>query len=91
MLARIYWVFLGNLMLFGSCAWAFVEDELALADLLFWLSVMSLTGVRYLDIRRYAGTTIRGLPARANTWRRYSTLLLIVSALLWGCSLFNHF
>ena len=85
-LARIFWMFAGNIVLVLSAN--FVRERqggfLSVADLVFWAVVACLMAVRYIDIKRLNGLTATGQPASPTTWRRYAAILFVVSLALWG-------
>ena len=84
-LLRLFWMIIGNVILL-SCAYGIVQHHssfLSLADVLYWVVVGFLLAARYVDIRHLHGTTADGDPATMNHWRRYATIVGVVSAGLW--------
>jgi hypothetical protein len=83
-LLRIYWMMLGNVFV-AIAAYKIVqsEGELAIVDLVYWLFVVSLIMVRYVDIRLLRGCTSEGQPATMRDWQGYSLRVLAISATLW--------
>ena len=83
-LLRVYWMMLGNVLVVIT-AWQIAQSDslLTAADLIFWLGVASLIGIRYADVRYLRGRTAEGQPATMRDWRRYSLGILGVSAILW--------
>jgi hypothetical protein len=84
-LVRLFWMFLGNFILFISIIYIF-EYKIQLfrtADVVFWITVAALVIVRYLDINHLDGLTATGLPASMAHWTKYVTLLLVCSTAVW--------
>jgi hypothetical protein len=84
-LLRICWVLIGNVALLALAAvisrqppWSF-----SIADGAFFLIVVALIGIRYLDITRFEGTTANNEPATRATWVRYSVGLILLAAVIW--------
>ncbi len=84
-LARFFWMFLGNFILFFSiiCIFEYKSGLFHTADAVFWITVAALVIVRYLDINLLDGLTATGLPASMSNWTKYVTLLLICSTAVW--------
>ena len=82
-LARLVWMGFGNIALVMSALLVFKSSGSSIADLAFWLTVGLLTGARYVDIVRYQGLTVEGEPATTAHFRRYTLMLVLVSAVLW--------
>ena len=84
-LIRLFWMFLGNAMLF-LCAMAMAQEAsgwFAPIDALFWVLVGSLLIARYVDIKHFNGTTGDGTAATMADFKRYTLILLVVSIGLW--------
>ena len=82
---RLFWMIIGNVILL-SCAYGIIEHRsavLSIADAFYWAIVGSLLAARYVDIRRFNGTTAGGDPATMAHWRRYAAVLGVVSMSLW--------
>jgi hypothetical protein len=74
----------GNVGLLMAALWISQSTGWSIADLAFWLLVGLLIGTRYIDIVRYQGTTVDGEPATTAHFKRYTLLLLVVSAAVWA-------
>lgn len=86
-LARLYWMLLGNAIVgYTSVAIAQHTHSLSWRDLLFWSAATSLVAVRYLDVTVLGGTTADGARAMVSHWRRYSIVVLLVSAGCWAAA-----
>jgi hypothetical protein len=87
-LARFFWMFIGNFILFFSiiCIFEYKSGLFHTADAVFWITVAALVIVRYLDINLLDGLTATGLPASMANWTKYVTLLLICSTAVWTVS-----
>jgi hypothetical protein len=85
-LMRVAWLLVGNLLLIFSAI--FISKHrgafFSAADAVFWVIVLALMGARYFDITRFKGQTAAGQPASMAHWRRYATLLVVLSFCLWG-------
>jgi hypothetical protein len=84
-LARLWWMLAGNVLLAFSLLFIFRKEDgfLHPADGVFWITVATLVLVRYLDIRLLAGQTATGDPASAATWTRYVVGLMVSATVLW--------
>lgn len=84
-LARLYWMFLGNIVLLFLLI--FIVEKHAkmfgFLDIAYWTVVASLVLVRYADVRYLHGETGFGQPATMLHWRHYTELLALVSAVAW--------
>ncbi len=84
-LLRLFWMMIGNVILL-LCAYGIIQHRssvLSTADAFYWAIVGSLLAARYVDIRHLCGTTAEGDPATMAHWRRYATVLGVVSTSLW--------
>jgi hypothetical protein len=59
---------------------------LTFKDALFWVVVVAVLVVRYIDIFRYDGKTAEMKPATPRDFRRYAIGLVITCAALWTCA-----
>jgi hypothetical protein len=85
-LIRLFWMFLGNAMLF-LCAMAMAQEAsgwFGPIDALFWALVGSLLIARYVDIAHFNGKTAEGNVATLADFKRYASILLVVSVGLWA-------
>jgi hypothetical protein len=84
-LVPAFWMLAGNGIL-AICALAMIGKGFAvgLLDAFYWLTVCGLIGARYADIRYLGGRTAEGAPATMAHWRRYTVIVVVVSAVLWG-------
>lgn len=85
-IARLWWMFLGNMILF-ICLVLIYDNTggfLHAADMVFWVTVASLVLVRYLDIRFLNGRTATDAPASITHWVRYTVLIVACSAAVWA-------
>ncbi len=93
-LLRIFWMVFGNLILF-LIAFTIYEDKKAVLNLrdgIYWIIVLLLIIVRYIDIKYLDGLTAMGSPASMSHWYRYVVGLVICTGLLWGLAhLLNYF
>jgi hypothetical protein len=87
-LARFFWMFLGNFILFISiiCIFEHKNGLFHTMDAVFWITVAALVIVRYLDINLLDGLTATGLPASMAHWIKYVTSLLVCSTAVWVLS-----
>jgi hypothetical protein len=84
-LARLFWMLVGNAILAFSLV-SLLHNKggfLHTADWVFWITVVVLVLVRYLDIRFCNGQTAAGAPASSRHWVKYVVILLVVSTTTW--------
>lgn len=83
LLLRLIWMGLGYVALF--LCWALVAKGTApvVMDIIFFVVVVALIVVRYVDITMFKGQTTEGKPATLAHWRRYAVLMAVISAGLW--------
>ncbi len=80
---RLTWMALGNAALF-LCAALVAKGTVPLAmNIIFFMVVLGLIVVRYVDITRFKGQTSEGKPATLVHWRRYTVLLAVISIGVW--------
>jgi len=93
-LCRIFWLLLGNVFL-GLTAYAIALDHASLVswkDVFFWLLVVALIAIRFVDGRYLKGVTTDGERATTDHWRRYSLQLIVIAFGLWlGVHVFAYF
>ena len=85
-LARPFWMFLGNFALMICAANVLMGEggSTRISDIIFWCAVAAMLAVRFLDIKFLDGQTATGEPATLAHWRKYAVLLIIFSAVLWS-------
>lgn len=83
-LARIFWLALGNILLFAGAALVAQDSAPVIADVGFFAVALSMIGVRYVDIVVFEGTTKNDEPATLAHWRRYALLVALVATGVWG-------
>jgi hypothetical protein len=86
LLARIFWMALGNFALLICAANIFMGESSStrVSDIIFWSVVPAMIIVRFLDIKFLDGQTTTGEPATLSHWRKYAVLLIIISAIIWS-------
>jgi hypothetical protein len=74
LLARIFWMLIGNMVLAISMISILQHkgNMFHAADLVFWITIVALILVRYLDIKLWGGMTAVGGPATIANWNRYA-------------------
>jgi hypothetical protein len=84
-LARLFWMFLGNFMLMICAANTIMGEgkSTRTSDIIFWFAVSAMIIVRFLDIKFLDGLTATGKPASIKHWRRYAIVLVVISAVIW--------
>ena len=84
-LARLYWMFFGNVLLFVLLTLVFQKRSTLpfLLDAAYLVAVASLIVVRYIDIRFLNGQTGEGKPATMTHWRRYALSVAAVAGGVW--------
>jgi hypothetical protein len=75
-LARLYWQFLGNALVFILLVFVYEKHPRlpSLLDAAYLAAVATLVIVRYVDIRFLNGQTAEGKPATMADWRSYTRL-----------------
>jgi hypothetical protein len=88
LLLRLFWMAAGTmaLALIGvfiaqSTPWAFSWGDAA-----FWVIVALMATARYLDVSRFAGTTVNGERATMADFRRYAMVLPLIAACWWAAA-----
>ncbi len=71
-LARVYWMAVGNVLLFVCAIYAARHEPPSALDGLYAVLVALLLVVRFVDITRLGGQTSEGHPATLAHWRRYA-------------------
>jgi hypothetical protein len=85
-LPRLYWMVFGNIFLVLTALTTALGSfqNLLVASLLFWVNVICMAVIRYLDIRFFRGETVDSTVATLSHWKKYSVSLFVVSALVWS-------
>jgi hypothetical protein len=92
--ARLFWMIFGTGFLIGLSLYiAFNPGQSVLVpSCLYLLNLVCMILVRFIDIRFLNGQTADGEPATMQNWARYSIILSVIAAVLWGVSfLLSHF
>lgn len=79
---RLFWMLVGNAIIFGSIA-TIVVNEVAfpsVLDAVIGVTVVLTLAARWIDITRRQGTTAAGEPATRADWRRHALTLVLVAA-----------
>jgi hypothetical protein len=84
-LARLYWMFFGNLILVFLLIFIFEKGPgfPSLHDAAYLVTLVSLLIIRYLDIRFLKGETGEGKPATMTDWRHHAVLVSSVATGAW--------
>ena len=83
-LARIFWMLIGNVILFFFAMSIYHRHTiLQFVDLAYWITVLLLILIRYCDIKYLGGLTAQGQPASIAHWRKYIVFLLLIAAGAW--------
>jgi hypothetical protein len=87
-LARPFWMFLGNFALMICAANILMGESSSTrtSDIIFWCAVAAMIIVRFLDIKFLDGQTAAGEPASIKHWRRYAIVLAVISAAIWAAA-----
>jgi hypothetical protein len=80
---RLAWMILGNGILFFMAVFIVQKRAGILLDLVFWAVVAGLILTRYIDIKVFQGLTADNKPATLKDWRKYTLMLIVISALVW--------
>lgn len=79
---RVFWMLWGNLVLL-LCAAKVAVGGSTVPQVLLALTAVALVVARYVDITRFAGTTVDGEPATLAHWKRYAAGVVAISLALW--------
>lgn len=81
-LLRLFWMLVGNAIVYGSLAMIAMNGEPfpSPLDAVAWVTVALIVLARRVDITRHAGTTASGEPATLAHWRRYAVIVVLVAA-----------
>jgi hypothetical protein len=84
-LARLYWMFVGNIVLFFLLVVLFEKGTKfpSLFDLAYGIAAGALILVRYVDIRSLHGETADGEPATMGHWKKYSLVVGLAALAAW--------
>jgi hypothetical protein len=85
-LTRLLWMLVGNLFLVVTTfvIYSTKGTFFSVADIVFWVIVALLLLVRYVDIRRFRGSTVTGAPATMKDFARYAWLLPLAALVIWA-------
>ncbi len=84
LLLRLIWMVFGNVALFLCAALVAKGTAPIVMDIIFFVVVIGLIVVRYVDITRFNGQTSEGKPATFAHWRQYAVLMAVISAGVWA-------
>jgi hypothetical protein len=84
-LVRISWFAVIPVALFFIFVYIVKEHSQfpSLLDAVYWVLVLALSAIRYIDVRYFWGETGEGKPATMKDWRRFSILVAAVSLPAW--------
>jgi len=84
-IVRIYWFALGYFFTLYSVKriFSFKAQFFSTGDILYWLSIIMIIGVRFIDVKFLHGDTAEGIPATMKDFFIYSGSLIIISLMLW--------
>jgi len=85
-LTRLFWMLIGNAILLITLVQIFQSEKFGTLDIIYWLTVIIILAVRYIDIRYLDGKTIDDQPATISHWYRYAVDLIALCLALWGGS-----
>jgi len=88
-LARIFWMMLGNftlLMLLAVISQKARNWSLAGVDWAYWIILGLMIAVRYVDITRLDGETVYGERATRRDWWHYAVKMLLIGGGCWAAA-----
>jgi hypothetical protein len=87
-LTRLAWLVVAPiaLLLVGGSIARDGSGPWSIESLLFWAVVVAAVAIRYVDVVRMQGETVKGNPASREDWRRYSVKLSVVALALWSAA-----
>lgn len=74
----------GNLALFMIGILIIQRRSFSIFDMAYWLVVVALIVVRYVDITRFGGRTASAEPATLGHFQRYALGLVVGAASVWA-------
>jgi hypothetical protein len=83
MVARIYWMLIGHSAIIFSAMYIASGKSPIITNTVFFLLVMSLILIRFIDIKIYKGQTAEGEPATMKHWQRFTAIVLGYSSAIW--------
>jgi hypothetical protein len=88
LVVRPFWMLFGNfILLIAAVNILFGKNKTSyVSDLVFWVTVVALVAVRFLDIKFLDGLTSTGKPASIRHWERYAVVLVLCSAAIWAAA-----
>jgi hypothetical protein len=83
---RLYWFIYGYIFTLYSINEIFQEKGLFFSkgDFLYWLSILMLVVMRFIDVKFLHGDTADGNPATIKDFFQYSIMLFVISLVIWG-------
>ena len=84
-LVRIYWFALGYFFTLYSVnrILSFKAQFFSSGDILYWLSIIIIIGIRFIDVKFFHGDTAEGIPATIKDFFIYSGMLIVISLVVW--------
>ena len=84
-LIRLAWMLIGTIALMFSLrgVWISRHSGITWHDYIFWLVIVMMVALRYVDITWMGGQTVKGDPATRAHWRRFALILLLGGLVLW--------
>jgi len=81
-LLRLFWMLIGNAIVYASLAVIAFEGAPfpSALDVVVWVTVALTLVARHRDITRWGGQTASGEPATLAHWRRFAAVVILVTA-----------
>lgn len=91
-LVRLFWMFLGNLLLIILSFKIAQSEGISIADIALWSVAVAIVVLRYIDIKYLNGQTANSQRATLSDWRRHLLLVAGAATVLWvfGHTLFKQ-
>jgi hypothetical protein len=86
----LFWIAIGNVLLVLLVSRVYRAGGFSLYDVLYWMTVASMLGARYVDIHRFQGATASGEPATPEHFRRYAYGVTAGALAVWALAHASH-
>ena len=84
LLIRLYWLFVGNGILFILASHIAFKNVGIYYDIFYWCNSIAIIIARFIDIRFLNGETASGAPATMSDWKRFSPLFFLAAVVIWA-------
>jgi hypothetical protein len=83
LILRLLWFIAGHLALVVFALLVAQRGRFSFLDLGYWLTIVFILAVRWVDVTRFGGQTSQGEPATLRDWGRHLVLLTLTGGGVW--------